>query len=91
MPSVCGACPLVQAVFQKMLENPSAIGPRFASGAIRSGSKTTLVWTTRSPAEVAAFSYLFAAIARLDDDIRDLPGLHALGPYLAAERKLPAA
>ena len=40
------------------------------SGAIRSGSKTTLVWTTRSPAEVAAFSYLFAAIARLDDDAR---------------------
>ena len=40
------------------------------SGAIRSGSKTTLVWTTRSPAEVAAFSYLFAAIAQLSDEAR---------------------
>jgi anion-transporting ArsA/GET3 family ATPase len=28
-------------------------------------------------------------IARLDGDIRDLPGLHALGPYLAATRTLP--
>ena len=27
-------------------------------------------------------------IARLDSDIRDLPGLHALGPYLAASREL---
>ncbi|KIG12721.1 Arsenical pump-driving ATPase [Enhygromyxa salina] len=27
-------------------------------------------------------------IARLDGDIRDLPGLHALGPYLAATRSL---
>jgi anion-transporting ArsA/GET3 family ATPase len=27
-------------------------------------------------------------IARLDDDIRDLPGLHALGPYLAAPREI---
>ena len=27
-------------------------------------------------------------IARLDGDIRDLPGLHALGPYLAASRPL---
>ena len=27
-------------------------------------------------------------IARLDSDIRDLPGLHALGPYLAAPRTL---
>ena len=26
-------------------------------------------------------------IARLDGDIRDLPGLHALGPYLATSRK----
>jgi len=25
-------------------------------------------------------------VARLDGDIRDLPGLHALGPYLAADR-----
>jgi hypothetical protein len=30
-------------------------------------------------------------IARLDGDIRDLPGLHALGPYLTATRKLPAS
>ncbi|PRQ09626.1 Anion-transporting ATPase [Enhygromyxa salina] len=30
-------------------------------------------------------------IARLDGDIRDLPGLHALGPYLAATRSLPTA
>jgi anion-transporting ArsA/GET3 family ATPase len=30
-------------------------------------------------------------IARLDGDIRDLPGLHALGPYLAAARTLPAS
>jgi anion-transporting ArsA/GET3 family ATPase len=29
-------------------------------------------------------------IARLDGDIRDLPGLHALGPYLAASRALRA-
>lgn len=28
-------------------------------------------------------------IARLDGDIRDLPGLHALGPYLVATRSLP--
>ncbi|ACO62357.1 predicted protein [Micromonas commoda] len=42
------------------------------SGAIKSGSKTTLVWTTRSPAEVAAFSYLFAAIAELDEKTRSL-------------------
>ena len=42
------------------------------SGAIKSGSKTTLVWTTRSPAEVAAFSYLFAAIAELDEKTRCL-------------------
>lgn len=27
-------------------------------------------------------------IARLDGDIRDLPGLHALGPYLAASRNI---
>lgn len=27
-------------------------------------------------------------VARLDGDIRDLPGLHALGPYLAAPREL---
>ena len=29
-------------------------------------------------------------IARLDGDIRDLPGLHALGPYLAAARQIDA-
>ena len=39
-------------------------------GAIKPGSKTTLVWTTRSAAEVAAFSYLFAAIAELDEKTR---------------------
>src|SRR5699024_9865717 len=37
IPSVCGAWPFVQAVFQKMLEKPSAMGPRFGSGATCAG------------------------------------------------------
>jgi anion-transporting ArsA/GET3 family ATPase len=42
----------------------------------------------RSLTKLLPANVLTLIVARLDGDIRDLPGLHALGPYLAAERKL---
>src|SRR5690606_40562794 len=38
MPSVCGGCPRVHAVFQKMLENPTAISPPFSFRSVDFGS-----------------------------------------------------
>jgi hypothetical protein len=35
-----------------------------------------------------ALKLIIVIIARLDGDIRDLPGLHALGPYLATSRQI---